>query len=66
MKRTLGFEVLRCLRCSRKITLLATLTEPGPERRIVEPLGVRADPLTAAPARDPTWEQTDLGLVDAA
>jgi len=66
MKRTFGFNVLRCPKCSRKMTLLATLPSPGPVRRILEHLGVRADPLTVAPARDPAWEQTDLGFEDAA
>ena len=48
------------------MTLLATLTQPGPVRRILEHLGVRAHPLTVAPARDPAGEQTDLGFEDAA
>ena len=29
-------------------------------------VGVRAHPLTVAPARDPAGEQTDLGFEDAA
>ena len=66
MKRTFGFAVLRCPRCSRRMTILATLTEAAPVRRILEHLGVRADPLTAAPARDPIWEQRDLGFEDTA
>ena len=48
------------------MTLLATLTDPGPVRRILEHLGVRADPLTVAPARDPAGEQIHLGFEDAA
>ena len=36
-------------------------------RRILTPLGVRADPLPRAPARDPTEEQVDFGFdADAA
>jgi hypothetical protein len=66
IKRTFGFDVLRCPKCSRKMTLLATLTEPSPVRRILEHLGVRDDPLTVAPARDPAGEQTALGFEDAA
>jgi len=36
-------------------------------RQILDHLGVRASPLPRAPARDPDWEQIDLGFAaDAA
>jgi hypothetical protein len=35
-------------------------------RQILDHLGVRAAPLPRAPARDPDWEQVDLGFDDAA
>ena len=60
MKRTFGFDVLRCPRCTRKMRVLATITHPVTIRRILEHLGVRAEPLARAPARDPTWEQLDF------
>jgi hypothetical protein len=41
--------------------VIATVTAPPTVRRILEHLGVRADPLPRAPARDPTWEQEPLG-----
>ena len=62
MKRTFGFDVLRCPRCNRKMRVIATLTERPVVRQILEPLGVRASPLPRAPARDPDWEQADLGF----
>jgi hypothetical protein len=62
MKRTFGFDVLRCPRCSRKMRVIATITEPPVVHQILEHLGVRASPLPRAPARDPDWEQTDLGF----
>jgi hypothetical protein len=34
-------------------------------RRILDQLVVRSSPLPRAPARDPTWEQTELGFVAA-
>ena len=43
--------------------VLATVVEPSHVRRVLEHLGLRADPLELAPARDPTWLQTDLGFV---
>jgi hypothetical protein len=65
LKRTFGFDVLRCPRCNRKMHVIATITEPPVVRQILEHLGVRASPLPRAPARDPDWEQADLGF-DAA
>jgi len=53
MKRTWGFDVLRCPRCSRKMRVLATLVDPVVVRQILEHLGVRASPLPRAPPRDP-------------
>ena len=67
MKRSFGFNVLRCPRCVGKMFVLATITDPVTIRRILEHLGVRSDPLPRAPARDPTWEQEHLGFdADAA
>jgi len=62
MKRTFGFDPLRCPRCSRRMHVLSTITEPPVVRKILEHLGVRASPLPRAPARDPDWEQVDLGF----
>jgi hypothetical protein len=42
------------------------MTDPATIRQSRERLGVRADPLARAPARDPTWEQVDLGFDNAA
>ena len=61
MKRTFGFAVLRCPRCSRHMRVIATITEPPVVRQILDPLGLRASPLPRAPGRDPDGEQTDLG-----
>jgi hypothetical protein len=67
MKRSFGVDVLSCPRCARKMRVLATLTDPATIRRILEHLGVRSEPLARAPARDPTWQQMDLGCdADAA
>ncbi|WP_437818220.1 hypothetical protein [Sorangium sp. So ce1078] len=47
--------------------MLSTIPDPAAiRRRLVEHLGVRAEPLPRAPARDPTWEQVDLGFDDNA
>lgn len=48
--------------------VVATLTRPDVVSKIREHLGVRATPLPRAPARDPDWEQVDLGFdgLDAA
>jgi hypothetical protein len=60
MKRSFGFDVLRCPRCATKMRVLGTLTQPDTIRRILVCLGQRAEPLVRAPARDPTWEQLDF------
>ncbi|XYI04311.1 hypothetical protein ACMHYB_10150 [Sorangium sp. So ce1128] len=65
MKRIWGFDVLVCPRCSHKMKVLATITDPEVVRKILDPLRVRSTPLPRAPARDPTWVQTELGF-DAA
>jgi hypothetical protein len=53
MKRTWGFDWLRCPRCSRRMQVIATLIDPVVVRKILEHLGVRASPLPRAPPRDP-------------
>jgi hypothetical protein len=56
MQRTFGFDALRCPKCAHKMRILATITEPATVRTILDHLGVRADPLPRAPARDPTGQ----------
>ena len=50
--------------------VVGTLTQPEVVKKILDHLHVRSTPLPRAPARDPTWEQVDLGFdgfdVDAA
>lgn len=62
MTRSFGFNVLLCPRCTRKMRVLSTITEPAVVRKLLAHLGVRASPLPHAPARDPDGEQTDLGF----
>ena len=61
MKRTWGFNVLRCPRWSRSMRVLATLVEPSVVRKILDHLGLRSSPLPRAPPRDPDAEQGDFG-----
>lgn len=44
------------------VRVLSTITEPETVRRILDALNVPLEPRTAAPARDPTWEQTPLAF----
>jgi hypothetical protein len=62
MKRTWGFDVLKCPKCNRKMRVIATVTNPAVVGKILKHLGVRASPMPRAPARDPDWKQTDLGF----
>ena len=64
LHRTFGFDALTCPKCAKKMRILATIIEPAVVRKILRHLGVRADPLPLAPARDPTG-QTNIDF-DAA
>ena len=61
MKRTWGFDVMRCARCSRKMRVLAMITAPHVVRQILDHLGFRSAPRVAAPARDPPWSRWRSG-----
>jgi hypothetical protein len=62
MQRTWALDVLACPRCALKMRVLSTITDRATIRRILTHLGVRADPLPRAPARDPTEDQISLGF----
>ncbi len=64
LKRTFGFDAMRCPKCDGKMRVLASILDPATVRKILTHLGVRTDPLPRAPARDPTG-QTDFDF-DAA
>jgi hypothetical protein len=65
MKRSFGFDALRCPRCERRMRVISTITDPAVVRRILDHLNLPSQPRTAAPARDPTWEPMAFGF-DAA
>jgi hypothetical protein len=48
----------------RAMRVLSVLTEPEPVRRILEHLGMPADPIPLARARDPTVEADDTTWTD--
>ena len=56
LQRTFGFDALTCPTCSKRMRVLATILEPDVVRKILRHLGVRADPLPLAPARNPTGQ----------
>jgi hypothetical protein len=57
LKRTFGFDALRCPRCDTKMRLIATITEPAAVNKILSHLGLRTEPLPRARARDPTGQE---------
>ena len=65
MKRSFGFDALRCPRCERRMRVLSTITDSAMVRRILNHLNLPSQPRTAAPARDPTWQPMAFGF-DAA
>jgi hypothetical protein len=58
LKRTHGLDALRCPRCDTAVRPIATVTEPAEVRAILTALGLRAQPLPRASARDPTDQQS--------
>jgi hypothetical protein len=61
MRRSFGFDALRCPKCDAKMRVLATLTDPNAVKKILSHLGLPTEPPPRAPARDPTG-QMDLGF----
>jgi hypothetical protein len=45
LKRVFGVDVLKCSRCQGKMRLIACIEEPDVAKKILEQLGLRAEPL---------------------
>ena len=56
LRRTFGFDALKCPRCAAPMRILATLTEPAAVKKILAHLVVRTEPLPRGRARDPTGQ----------
>ena len=54
LKRVFEIDVLACPRCGARRELIATITDGPVARRILEHLGLPADPPPLAPARTPS------------
>ena len=53
MKRVFDVDVLQCHHCGNRRQLIALISQPSVIRRILEHLGLSADPPPLAPARAP-------------
>ncbi len=49
IRRTFGIDALRCARCAGRLRLLAAITEKATARKILEHLGLPADPTSPDP-----------------
>lgn len=58
LRRTHGFDSLRCPRCAGRMRVMATITEPGAVTKILALLGLPTEPLPRARARDPTGQES--------
>jgi hypothetical protein len=58
LKRTHGIDALACPKCHATLRPIATITETQAVREVLTHLGVRADPLPRARARDPTRQSS--------
>jgi hypothetical protein len=58
LKRVFGVDVLKCSRCQGKTRLIACIEEPDVAKKILEHLGLRAEPRSTlrAQARPVTLE----------
>jgi hypothetical protein len=53
LKRVFGVDVLKCSRCQGKMRLIACIEEPDVAKKILEHLGLRAEPLPTLRAQAP-------------
>ena len=54
IRRTFGIDALRCAHCAGRLRLLAAITEKATARKILEHLGLPADPTSPrSRTRDP-------------
>jgi ATP-dependent Lhr-like helicase len=53
LKRVFGVDVLQCSRCQGKMRLIACIEEPDVAKKILEHLGLRAEPLPTLRAQAP-------------
>jgi hypothetical protein len=58
LKRSHGLDALVCPKCQATMRPIATLTDPQLVGAILVHLGLRAEPLPRAPARDPTGQES--------
>lgn len=55
LKRVFGVDVLKCPRCQGKMRLIACIEEPDVAKKILEHLGLRAEPLPTLQAQAPPF-----------
>ena len=53
LKRVFGVDVLKCSRCQGKMRVIACIEEPDVAKKILEHLGLRAEPLPSLRAQAP-------------
>ena len=53
LKRVFGVDVLKCSRCQGQMRLIACIEEPDVAKKILEHLGLRAEPLPTLRAQAP-------------
>jgi hypothetical protein len=58
LQRTHGLDALVCPACDGRLRAIATIADPDVARAILRHLGLRAEPLPRARARDPTGQES--------
>jgi hypothetical protein len=65
MRRSFGFDVLKCPRCGDRLELIALIEDPRVVRRILSHLGLATEVPAARPARSPPLPATSRGEMGA-
>jgi len=58
LRRTYGVDALRCPKCTARMRVMATITEPDAVKKILAHLNLPTEPLPRARARDPTGQKS--------
>ena len=57
LRRTFEMDVTRCPRCLGRMRMLSVITQRATIQKILDHLGLPADPPTVKPGRSPTWNE---------
>lgn len=57
LKRSFAIEILRCSHCGGKMNVISTIQDPAVAKRILDSMGIAAEPPVMAPPRAPPQQE---------